>query len=213
MRLDFDAAVAALKSGGVIGLPTETLFGLGGCALDPAVAARVIALKGRGTGKGLPLIAADFAQVERVADLRDKRLAAMVQDLAERFWPGPLTVVLPAAPGVPALVYVEGPSGPSTAVRVCAHPETNALCAAAGFPLIATSFNKTGSPATADPDALDPAVLAGTDGVFFGAIRPAGGAPSTLVQLDPVRGGLVLLREGAVSRDELTGAGFLVLGE
>ncbi|HSN34083.1 MAG TPA: L-threonylcarbamoyladenylate synthase, partial [Ideonella sp.] len=137
-------AAALLRAGELVAFPTETVYGLGGRALDPAALARIFAAKGRPPTH--PLIAhvtspAEAAALSSAWDARAERLA-------ERFWPGPLTLVVPRAPSVPAAL-----SGgkPTVAVRAPAHPVAQALLAALGEPIAAPSANRyqTVSPTTA----------------------------------------------------------------
>jgi L-threonylcarbamoyladenylate synthase len=113
---------AVLADGALVIFPTDTLYALGGRALDPAAARRVREVKGRPGGQPLPVVTADKDQARSLC-------ASWPRDadrLAAAFWPGPLTIVLPVAVRVPALAV------------------TTALCAAAG-PLISTSANRTGA--------------------------------------------------------------------
>lgn len=131
------AAVAALRAGGLVAFPTETVYGLGADARSPAALRRVYALKGRPATHPLILHLADAAQLPRwVAAVPP---AAAV--LAARFWPGPLTLVLPRAAGVPD--ELTGGQD-SVAVRVPAHPVAQALLTAFGGGIAAPSANRYG---------------------------------------------------------------------
>ena len=132
-----ERCAAVLARGELLIFPTDTLYALGGRALDPDPARLVRAAKGRPGAQPLPLIAADLAQARALCS----RWTGEADRLAAAFWPGPLTIVMPAAEAVP----VEVTSGTGTiAVRVPRLPLAVALCAAAG-PLISTSANRTGS--------------------------------------------------------------------
>jgi L-threonylcarbamoyladenylate synthase len=138
------AAVAALRAGDVIGLPTETVYGLAADASHPAAVARIFAIKGRPSNHPVIVHLADVAQVPLWA--REVPPAAVA--LAERFWPGPLTLVLPRAASVPLAVT----GGQDTvAVRVPSHPVALAVLRAFGGGLAAPSANRYGriSPTTA----------------------------------------------------------------
>jgi L-threonylcarbamoyladenylate synthase len=138
------AAAACLRQGGVVGFPTETVYGLGAAATDVAAVRRVFAIKGRPAEH--PLIV-HLASRDSLADwARDIPPSALL--LAERFWPGPLTLVLPRQPHVPDAV-TGGQA--SVALRVPAHPVALALLEAAGA-LVAPSANRFGriSPTTAE---------------------------------------------------------------
>jgi L-threonylcarbamoyladenylate synthase len=137
-------AAATVRAGGVIAYPTEAVFGLGCAPLDRAAVARILAAKGRGATKGLILIAADPAQLDGyVADYPEPARARILAS-----WPGPVTWILPAAPGIPA--WLTG--GRATlAVRVTAHPVAAALCRACAMPLVSTSANRSGRPPARTP--------------------------------------------------------------
>ena len=131
-------AGAQLRAGALVGMPTETVYGLAANALDPAAVARIFEAKRRPAFDPLIVHVADVSALSTVfaAPLTGAALA-----LAEAFWPGPLTLVAPRAPGIPDLVT----SGLSTvAARVPSHPVAQALIRAAGVPLAAPSANVFG---------------------------------------------------------------------
>jgi L-threonylcarbamoyladenylate synthase len=168
--------------------PTETFYGLGCLASAEAALERLRVAKLRPEGKPLPLVAADRAQVEALA-----ALAGPAARLAERFWPGPLTLVLPAGPGVPEAITAG--SG-TVAIRVPGSAIARALAARAGGALVSTSANPSGGPPPARVDALDVALRARVDHVLDGGPTP-GGLPSTIVALED--GAPRLLRAGALA--------------
>ena len=128
----------AVWSGGVIAYPTEAVFGLGCDPLNAGAVAKLLAIKRRDDAKGFILIAVDFSQLEPYIDVSGK-----IRDQLLETWPGPITWVVPAAPGVPD--WLTG--GRATlAVRVTAHPVAQALCAATGFALTSTSANLSSHP-------------------------------------------------------------------
>lgn len=213
--LPYQKALEAVTAKKVLVYPTETLYALGCDATDAGAVAEVFRIKGREASKAVPLIIGDVAQIETVARLEDvghspcsppcrdpQQLLNAVQALAERFWPGPLTLVLPAAPGLPEAVL--GPDG-CVAVRLSAHAEAARLSRESGVPLVATSANRSGEPAAATPGELDPAVVADVTGCFAGSSLPGGGLPSTLVRPACRNGSAVLevLRHGAVPAGRL----------
>lgn len=198
--MDIEAAAASIRAGGVVIYPTETLYALG-CAADNAGAcARVAALKRRPESKPFPLIVADMAGLRELLAPLPQALEIDLALLAARFWPGPLSVLLPTRPELPALV--RDAFGLSS-VRLSPHPLARELCRRTGGALVATSANASGQPATADPRGLDPALLSGVAGALLDQPWPAGGAPSTLVRLLG-RGRLAVLRAGAVPVSALT---------
>lgn len=181
------AVAEILRRGGVVAYPTETFYGLGCLARDAAAVHRLAALKGRTDGKPLPLVAGDRAQVADVAEL-DEAAAG----LADAFWPGPLTLVLPARPEVPPEIS----AGTGTVgIRVSGSEIARALALAAGGPLVSTSANPAGGMPPVRPEDLDRALRARLDAVLDGGPAP-GGLPSSVVALEG--GGARLVREGAV---------------
>lgn len=179
-------AAEYVSSGRIVAFPTDTLYGLAVSPRSAAALGRLFELKGRGASRTVPLIASDLAQVERIA-----RLTPDVERLAGRFWPGPLTLVLPARPGLAAGAVERG----RVAVRVPAHDVARALSAAAGFPITATSANRSGAAPAIDADAVA-AALPSVDLLVDDGPAP-GGLPSTIVDL--CGEAPVLLRDGAVA--------------
>jgi L-threonylcarbamoyladenylate synthase len=132
-------AARTIRAGGIVAYPTEAVFGLGCLPDDLPAVRRIIAIKGRVPTKGLLLIAADYAQLEAVAYLPEGSLRAEI----EASWPGPVTWILRARPGVSALVTG---GRDSVGVRLTAHPVARALCERVGSALISTSANSSGHP-------------------------------------------------------------------
>jgi L-threonylcarbamoyladenylate synthase len=186
-------AARRLREGGIVAFPTETVYGLGARASDPRAVARVFEVKARPRFDPLIVHLAEASWLPRVSPSRDPRASL----LASRFWPGPLTLVVPRLPAVPDLVT----AGLDTVgVRVPAHPDARALLLALGEPLAAPSANPFGyvSPTTAAhvADLLGDAV----DLVLDGGPCPVG-VESTIVSLATEVP--VLLRPGGVPREEL----------
>ena len=190
------AAAACLRSGGLVAMPTETVYGLAADATsDPAVAG-IFAAKGRPAFNPLIAHVLDVeAAREHAAFGRD------AQRLARAFWPGPLTLVLPAAPG--CRVGLLARAGLETlAIRVPAHPVARALIEAAGVPLAAPSANRSGrvSPTTAAHVLAD---LEGRIDWILDAGPSRHGLESTIVAC---AGAPTLLRPGAISREAIEAA-------
>ena len=213
-RLGLEEAARCLAAGGIVIYPTETLYAIG-CRADKAEAcARICALKGRPGDSPLPLLAADIPQAGRAV-----RLDGAPRRLLDAFWPGPLSLLLPALPAVaPRARDARGLS----ALRVTPHPLGSRLAALAGFALTASSANFRGAAPAARATDLDPALMAalaraGSDNGLLqaenAAEEPGGGAPSTLARACAGPGGpfLRLLRRGAVSAGDLAAAGFRVV--
>jgi L-threonylcarbamoyladenylate synthase len=186
------AAVAVLRSGGVVAYPTDTLYGL---AVDPrndTAVERLFAVKGRDAASAIALIAADAAMADGVAA---GGFGPLERRLASAFWPGPLTIVVPAAGGMAALA----PRG-TLGVRVPAHLVARSLSAAFGACITATSANLTGRPPSVTADEV--AATLGELIDFLVDAGPApGGAPSTIVEV--VEGRPLLHRAGAVAWDRV----------
>lgn len=226
--MELAAAATFLRHGGVLVFPTETFYGLGCLAANAQAVARVYQLKCRPVHKPLPLLAAHPDQVDAVAEL-----AAMPKALLS-FWPGPLTVLLPARPCLPpALVNEQG----LAAMRVTPHPLAAQLAERAGGALTASSANLSGGTPVCLPGELDTALMdalrrmaqgmphsAGCaeqaesampsllPPLLLGGPLPAGGLPSTVVEPQPGKnsgaGRLRIVRAGAVSPAALEAAGF-----
>jgi L-threonylcarbamoyladenylate synthase len=188
-----EEAGAWIRGGGVIAIPTDTFYGLAADPMNPAAVARVFAVKGRSGGQALPLIAANVAQIARHIG----PLSRMAERLAAHFWPGPLTLVMPAP--VAFVADVSGGTG-QVGVRVPADAIARAVCAAAGGPVTATSANISGEPATADPDDIE-RTLGDVVDFLLDTGRTPGGAPSTVLDItaDEPR----VVRAGAVSWDDI----------
>jgi L-threonylcarbamoyladenylate synthase len=189
--LEAGLAVAAsvLDRGGVIAFPTETVYGL---AADPASAvavARVFELKGRDAGEALPLIAADLDAARGVAAVWSPLAAA----LAARFWPGPLTLVVPVNASE---VVARATGGRATVgVRVSSHPVARALAAVSPAGVItATSANQSGTPPHASAGAVA-AALRDVDLIVDAGDSP-GGLASTIVDVSEAQPRLI--REGPI---------------
>jgi L-threonylcarbamoyladenylate synthase len=135
-----ERAVSLLRAGELVIYPTDTLYALGGRALEPEAAEKVRTAKGREERKPLPLVAADGGQARGLC----AAWPVAADRLATRFWPGPLTLVLAARPEIPAEVT----AGTGTvAVRVPGSALARMLCEAAGSALVSTSANRSGAPA------------------------------------------------------------------
>lgn len=192
------AAVDAIRAGRIVAVPTETVYGLA-CALNDAALERLLAAKGRAAEKGITLLVDSLMQVESVAQIpaRGRRLAA-------RFWPGPLTLVLPAgaAADLPALLT----GGQATVgVRLPDHPVPRALARELG-PIPLTSANRSGEPEAREAAGVV-AALGRVVALVLDGGPSAGGVPSTVVA---VEGGgeeaVRILRQGAIAAEEIESA-------
>jgi L-threonylcarbamoyladenylate synthase len=188
-----DEAVRAIQAGGLVALPTDTLYGLAVYPFRAESVERVFAAKGRVAPRGLPLIASDTDQVTE----RFGALPPLARQLVSRFWPGPLTLLIAAplslAPGV-------GGGTGKVGVRIPSHAVARALCRACGLPLTATSANISGAAPSANPDEVA-RTLGDRIDVLVDSGTTAGGPPSTIVD---VTGSVpALVRAGAIGWDEI----------
>jgi L-threonylcarbamoyladenylate synthase len=186
-------AATILLEGGLVAFPTETVYGLGANALDPAAVARIFTAKGRPANNPLIVHIADTSTVQGLAAEWPNGASL----LAERFWPGPLTLVLPRRASVPDIVTA---GGRTVAVRQPAHPVARALILATGLPLAAPSANRSSrlSPTRAEHVACD---LAGRIDLILDAGPTSGGLESTV--LDITRVPPRVMRPGPISPSDI----------
>lgn len=194
-----ETAAQILKEGGLVGMPTETVYGLAANALDGKAVAKIFAAKGRPMDNPLIVHISEFDQINRLV----QGVPEAAKRLAARFWPGPLTIILPKSEIIPDEVSA---GLPTVAVRFPSHPVARALITASGLPLAAPSANLSGhpSPTTAEHvmNDLSGKIEAVLDGGACGV-----GVESTVVTLvsNPPR----LLRPGGITLEQLRA----VLGE
>ncbi|MDD4807957.1 MAG: L-threonylcarbamoyladenylate synthase [Oscillospiraceae bacterium] len=189
----FARAAEILRAGGLVGMPTETVYGLAANALDSTAVTKIFAAKGRPADN--PLIV-HIAKFEQIYDLV-KEVPPAAKKLAEVFWPGPMTMVLPKADCIPDTVSA---GMPTVAIRFPSHPAAQRLIRESGLPLAAPSANTSGrpSPTTAQHVLHD---LGGKiDAVLDGGSCGVG-VESTVITLatNPPR----LLRPGGITLEQL----------
>lgn len=186
-------ALEALRRGEVIVFPTETFYGLGADALDPGAVERVVRLKGRQPESPIAVIVADVAMLKEIVT----DVSPVAARLTEIFWPGPLTLVLPARAGLPGpLLNRDGGIG----VRVSSHPLAASLVRELGRPLTATSANPTGKePARTVQEARS--YFSDRLEFFLDGGRLEGREGSTVAGV--ARDQLKIIREGAIRAEEL----------
>jgi Sua5/YciO/YrdC/YwlC family protein len=185
--VDVAAAAAAIARGEIVAYPTETFYGLAVDALNESALLKLRALKGRKAEKAFSLLVSGR---EILATLCSG-ISPLADRLMAQHWPGPLTLVLPARPGLPASIVADG----CVAVRVSPNPLAQALVAAAGRPITATSANPAGSPPPRTVSEVA-AYFAPESCLILDGGNTPGGQPSTLAR---VRGERVeILRQGAV---------------
>ncbi|HVM71806.1 MAG TPA: L-threonylcarbamoyladenylate synthase [Anaerolineales bacterium] len=187
-------ALEILNAGGLVAFPTDTVYGVGALAFDEAAVKRIYAAKDRPVEKAIPVLIGkldDLAKVTREAPEMAKRLA-------ERFWPGPLTLVVPKHPDLPETVS----AAPTVGVRVPDHRVARELLSAAG-PMAVTSANISGQPSPSTAQEVF-AQLGGRIALIIDGGKTPGGVPSTVV--DCCGSEPAILREGPISQDEIRAA-------
>ncbi|MFZ4731777.1 MAG: L-threonylcarbamoyladenylate synthase [Pirellulales bacterium] len=192
-RAALERAVAVLAAGGLVAIPTETVYGLAAVAVDPAAVGRIFTAKGRQSTNPLIVHVADTAMAKSLA----AEWPPVAERITARFWPGPVTVVVPRGPRVPEIVTA---GGETVALRCPAHPLVRRLIAMLGAPLAAPSANRSLrlSPTTAGH--VYESLGARVDLILDGG-PCAAGIESTVIDCtatDPV-----ILRPGPVTVDDL----------
>lgn len=190
-------AAATLRGGGVVVLPTDSVYGIC-CAATPGNPAhgRIFDIKRRDRAQTLPWFVADVDDLARYG----LDVSARALRLAERLWPGALTIVVRASAEVPPEYAQPGDGGATIALRVPASDLDRAVVRALGVPLAQTSANTHGAPAATSGSGLDPAIVAAADLVLDAGPAPVGVA-STIVEAtsDELR----ILRAGALDEAEV----------
>ncbi|MFM1896735.1 MAG: hypothetical protein RLZZ385_1809 [Pseudomonadota bacterium] len=191
-----DQAADLLRAGGVVAFPTETVYGLGADGLNSAAVEKIFLAKGRPPDNPVILHVASFAEALALWDATDTQIQ-LAGNLAQRFWPGPLTLVLKAASHIPSVVTA---GLPTVAVRQPDHPLALALIRRVGRPLAAPSANLSGRPSPTSAEHVLRTLSNRIDGVVDGG-PTAVGLESTVVDLTctPPR----ILRPGAISAGQL----------
>jgi L-threonylcarbamoyladenylate synthase len=191
-----ETAVDGLVNGRVVAFPTDTVYALAASLAYPPALERVVAIKGRPKEKPLPVLLASASYLEQVALDAPPRVVALLA----RYWPGPLTVVVPAREGMPeATVAADRTIG----VRVPNHPLALEVVQRAGGAVAATSANRSGEPSARDADQVRAALGDEPDMLLAGGAAP-GGIASTVIGFAGDE--LVVLREGAIPGEHLRAA-------
>ncbi|GAA0137638.1 L-threonylcarbamoyladenylate synthase [Paenibacillus sp. YSY-4.3] len=188
-------AAAVLASGGTVAFPTETVYGLGADARSTAAVESIFAAKGRPSDNPLIVHIADMKQLDGLVTEVNETARALM----EAYWPGPLTLVLPAAPGAVSPRVTAGLS--TVAVRMPAHDVALRLIAAAGCPVAAPSANRSGRPSPTLAQHVGEDLAGAIDGIVDGG--PTGvGVESTVVEAGP-DGTVTVLRPGGITAEQL----------
>lgn len=187
-------ALEILHKGGIVAFPTDTVYGVGSLAFDNAAIESIYTAKQRPIEKAIPVLIGDLSDLEKVVE----NIPQMALDFASRFWPGPLTCIVPKKPTLPPAISATE----TVAVRIPDHPDALALLRAAG-PMAVTSANISGmnSPSTAQ-EVFEQ--LNGRIPLILDGGKTPGGIPSTLV--DCTGESPKILREGPISLETLLSA-------
>jgi L-threonylcarbamoyladenylate synthase len=187
-------AISVLSQGGLVIFPTDTVYGVGASVDRPDAVARLYVAKGRPLDRAIPVLVSSELAVERmVSELDD-----VARTLMRHFWPGPLTIVLPAATWLPSEIVRD--TG-SVGVRMPDHPIALEMIERSGGALATTSANNSGQPETRTAQDAASDIGARVELVVDGGESP-GGVPSTVVKVSE-DGNLTVLRKGAISEQDL----------
>ena len=194
---DIEKAAAILRDGGLVAMPTETVYGLAANALDGNAVKRIFEAKGRPMDNPLIVHIADFSDIERL------RLVAEIPEkarlLAEAFWPGPLTVIMKKGGVIPDEVS----AGLDTvAVRLPSHPDARRLIAASGLPLAAPSANTSGKPSPTTAQHVIDDMDGRIDAVIDGGACAVGVESTVITVASEIPR---ILRPGIITREEIEG--------
>ncbi|MEJ5375839.1 MAG: L-threonylcarbamoyladenylate synthase [bacterium] len=192
---DVKSIAKSILGGGVVVYPTETYYALGAHFMCEAALDRIYRIKLRTYEAPLLCIVDGLSMLQKLVE----RIPPPAEYLMERFWPGPLTLVLPAKKGLPEALI--GPGG-GVGVRWSSHALAQALVKEVGSPVVGTSANPSGGPSAILIEEIPHTLLNSVDGVLDGG-RLSGGPPSTVLDctVEPFK----ILRHGAVNSEELLG--------
>ena len=184
-------ALEILNSGGLVAFATDTVYGVGALAFDGKAVQSIYAAKNRAVEKAIPVLIGEESDLEKVG----MNIPDIAHRLASRFWPGPLTVLVPKRPSLPEAVSATETVG----VRIPDHEVARALLRAAG-PMAVTSANISGQPSPSTAEEVF-AQLDGRIPLIIDGGRTTGGVPSTLVDCTGEK--IKILREGSITLKDL----------
>lgn len=187
-------ALSSLQAGGIVAFPTDTVYGVGSLAFDNTAIESIYTAKDRPIEKAIPILIGDLSDLEKVG----MNIPDMALRFAARFWPGPLTCVVPKQPTLPLAVSATS----TVAVRIPNHPDALALLRAAG-PMAVTSANISGQPSPTTAQDVYAQLNGRIPLILDGGTTP-GGIPSTLVDCTGEQP--IILREGPIKLEELLSA-------
>lgn len=188
-----EQAITILKQGGIVACPTDTVYGVGAAINIETAVERVYQIKGRPRNRPLPILLAEKYQIAEVA----KTVPPLARRLADRFFPGALTIVLPKADSVSYIVT----GGRNTiAIRIADHPIPIAIVLGLGAPIVGTSANLSGSPSALTAEEVRAQLGDKVDMIIDGGRCP-GGRESTIIDLSGEKPRI--LRQGPITFEEL----------
>ena len=187
-------ALEVFQNGGLVAFPTDTVYGLGALAFDGNAVEATYFAKDRPMEKAIPVLIGDNADLEKISDV----VTDVVRRLASRFWPGPLTIIVPKKPTLPEAVSATDTVG----VRIPNHHIARALLRSSG-PMAVTSANISGQPSPSTAQEVFEQLNGRIELIIDGGKTP-GGIPSTLV--DCTRSEIKVLREGPISLEQILSA-------
>lgn len=191
-----ERAITSIQRGGVIAFPTDTVYGLGGSLAHPEALERIFAIKGRDRERTLPVLLASPSDLGIVTS----SVSPAVREMARLFWPGPLTIALPALETLPSQVVA---SDDTVGVRVPDHSVALTIAQRCGGAIAVTSANISGEPPACRGDEINRTLADRIDIVLDGGIAPCG-LPSSVIRPDGDT--IVVIREGAIPAATLVAA-------
>jgi L-threonylcarbamoyladenylate synthase len=194
IQKQIERGISILKRGGIVAYPTDTVYGLGASIQFPGAIERIFEVKARPRGIALPLLLSSVSQISEVSE----HIPPVAWLLIKRFLPGALTIILFKSSSVPDIVTA---GGRTVGIRIPAHPVPIALIKGAGAPIVGTSANLSGLPSPLTADDVRSQLGDKIDLVIDGGKCP--GKESTII--DVTRESPVIVREGAISLEEIEG--------
>ncbi|HEV2127387.1 MAG TPA: L-threonylcarbamoyladenylate synthase [Thermomicrobiales bacterium] len=189
-----EETIHTVQHGGVVAFPTDTVYGIGASLRHPDGLKRIYKIKGRDMVKPLPVLLSSIDHIDLVAEVPHPHILALLR----HFWPGGLTVALPAKPDIPdEVTHADG----SVGVRVPDHSIALALCDRAGGALATTSANRSGEPPACSADDVIAAFGDRIDMVLRGGYTP-GGEPSTVIRVED-DATIAVIRAGSIESEEV----------
>jgi L-threonylcarbamoyladenylate synthase len=183
-----EQAISVMQRGGIVAFPTDTVYGIGASLAHPEALERIFEIKGRDRDRTLPLLVASPADLDKVTEHVEPELLR----LASEFWPGPLTIALPARDSLPAHVVA---ADHTVGVRVPNHSVALILAQRCGGAIAVTSANLSGQSPARRPEEIDPSLAESLDLILDGGIA-RGGLASTVIRLEGAT--ISIVREGAI---------------